>query len=130
MPVRAFGGERMAGHGIDSLLRMQGRSFRPLSLPSSTFTLSIYIYIYVYHSSSRFLFPSSTRFPPYKYTLRLILSISFLLSSTISSVRRTNLPLSPSLPSPSIPKLYLTCFYPPSSLSTYNISVSFSISLF
>lgn len=107
MPVRAFGGERMAGHGIDSLLRMQGRSFRPLSLPSSTFTLSIYIYIYVYHSSSRFLFPSSTRFPPYKYTLRLIPSISFLLSSTISSVRRTNLPLSPSLPSPSIPKLYL-----------------------
>lgn len=92
MPVRAFGGE-MAGHGIDSLLRMQGRSFRPLSLPSSTFTLYIYIYLYVYHSSSRFLFPSSTRFPPYKYTLRLIPSISFLLSSTIFSLRRTNLPL-------------------------------------
>lgn len=92
MPVRAFGGE-MAGHGIDSLLRMQGRSFRPLSLPSSTFTLYIYIYLYMYHSSSRFLFPSSTRFPPYKYTLRLIPSISFLLSSTISSLRRTNLPL-------------------------------------
>lgn len=77
------------------------------SLPSSFHLHPLSIYIYVYHSSSRFLFPSSTRFPPYKYTLRLIPSISFLLSSTISSVRRTNLPLSPSLPSPSIPKLYL-----------------------
>lgn len=62
----------------------------PFLLPPSPF---IYIYLYVYHSSSRFLFPSSTRFPPYKYTLRLIPSISFLLSSTISSLRRTNLPL-------------------------------------
>lgn len=72
----------------------------PFLLPPSP---SIYIYIYVYHSSS--LSFSFFNFPPYKYTLRLIPSISFLLSSTISSVQRTNLPLSPSFPFPSIPKL-------------------------
>lgn len=55
----------------------------PFLLPSSP---SMYIYIYVYHFSSHFLFPSSTRFPPYKYTLRLIPSIFFLLSTTISSL--------------------------------------------
>lgn len=43
---RVFGGERMAGHSIDSLLRMQGRSFRPLSLPVSLFIpLSVLLFI-------------------------------------------------------------------------------------
>lgn len=73
------------------------------SLPSFFHLHPLYIYIYVYHSSS--LSFSFFNFPPYKYTLRLIPSISFLLSSTISSVQRTNLPLSPSFPFPSIPKL-------------------------
>lgn len=131
MPVRAFGGERMAGHGIDSLLRMQGRSFRPLSLPLSTFTFSLYIYTCI------------TLHPAFFFLLRLaslpinILSASYPRSffsfppryplfdePTFLFLPLSLLHLFPSYTSP------LTCFYPPSSLSTYNISVSFSISLF
>lgn len=122
----------MAGHGIDSLLRMQGRSFRPLSLPPSIFTLYVYIYTCI------------TLHPTFFFLLRLAsLPINILSASYPRSFfsfppryplsQRTNLPLSPSFPFPSTTPSYLlhdlTCFYPAPSLSTYNITVSFSISL-
>lgn len=107
------------------------------SLPSSfhLHPLSLYIHIYIY--------TCITLHPAFFFLLRLaslpinILSASYPRSlfsfppryplfdePTFLFLPLSLLHLFPSYTSP------LTCFYPPFSLSTYNISVSFSISLF